>query len=138
MKQQLILFIIIVCTTNLIGQAQKIFVKSFANPAPIITISVNGSTQIKEWDQPFIRVLTTVTIKNSNNNVLTALAQAGRYQLKTKHTENKQQIYSPSNFDPIKFQGKQLTEQISFIIYVPNFSEVIVNENEKNLQKNSL
>jgi len=133
MRKFLFLIAAITLTLQLLGQAQKTYVKSFPNPTQVITISVNGPVEIKEWEQPFIRVLTTVSIENTNSNVLAALMQAGRYQLKTKHTENRMEIYSPTEQDPIKFQGKLLTEQISFVIYVPKHTEVQMKEEKDSI-----
>lgn len=138
MRKYIILIIVTTLTINLFGQTQKTFVKSFPNPTNSITVDLNGPVEIKEWNQPFVRVLTTVNIDNGNNNVLTELAKTGRYRLLTKQTESNTTVYTNEKHDPLKYRGQTITEKIEYTVFVPMYSKVKVVGKENPTQKNEL
>lgn len=139
MRKFIFLIAAITLTLQLVGQTQKTFVKSFPNPETSINIEVDGTVEVKEWEQPFVRVLTTVNIDNGNNSVLTTLAKTGRYRLLTKNTVSNTTVYKNEKHDPLKYKGQLITEKIEYIIFVPKYSKVTVVGIENNpIQKNEL
>lgn len=138
MRKYTILIIVTIVSIHLFGQTQKTFVKSFPNPSSSITVELNGPVEVKEWDQPFVRVLTTVSLDNGNSNVLTTLSRTGRYSLLTKNTESNTTIHTTTEHNPLKYKGQLIKEEIGYTIYVPQYSKVNVVGENKSPEKNEL
>ncbi len=132
MRKYIILTIAIILSLQLLGQTQKTFVKSFPNPSTTITVNLNAPIEFKEWNQPYVRILTKVILDNGNSNVLTAIAKSGRYRLLAKQSEKSTEIYRSTALNPLKYKGQLLKEQISYTIFVPKNAEVNVVGDPKN------
>lgn len=133
MKKSILLTMTIMWTLLVVGQTQKTFVKSFTNTASSVTVSVNGPVEVEEWNEPYVRVLTNVDMDNTTKNVLMAVATSGRYKLSIKTTENGTLIYSNEEFDPIKFKGQILNEDITYKVFVPLHTDVKIIKTKQEL-----
>jgi len=125
MKKYGLLITTLFWTMMVIGQTQKTFVKSFPNSNSTITVDVNGPVEVHEWDQPFVRVLTTVKLDRGTSNVLISIMKSGRYKL-IKTSRNGTDVYTIGELNPLKYKGQVIKEDISYKIYVPNFTKIIV------------
>ncbi len=123
-KSILTVFTILTVTTFATAQSvEKTFVKSFnLQGNNIVILDLNGDVEVKEWDNKLVRVQMTVSLESSSTNILKALLQAGRYNLKSNDTEDGYVINMPGMQKEIK--GRKLGEKVKYLIYAP--SDVLV------------
>ncbi|NBC09344.1 MAG: hypothetical protein GVY26_19315 [Bacteroidetes bacterium] len=101
--------------------AEKTLVKSFnLGEAQTVSLNVDAPVEVRETDNPLLRVQMKISIKDGSNALLKSLVRAGRYNL--KHAINEEGTYeltAPALDMPVKIGGKPLADQVSFVIIKP-------------------
>lgn len=121
LKSFLVLLLVAVAFS---GQAQapaeRTMFKSFnLNGKNQILLRLPGNIDVKNWDNPTVKIEITVSLPNGNTAMLTNLADVGRYNLSAK-TEGTTLVISADNlYRIIKVQGQDLKENITFQVFVP-------------------
>ena len=102
------------------GQAERTFVKSFSlQNKQNVVLNLGENVQIMPWDNDIMRVQMTVSLAATNDATLKALAETGRYSLKSEPTTDAFAISVPQLQTSVKLNGNAIREVVSYIIYVP-------------------
>lgn len=119
-------FLILITTSFGFGQtAEKILVKSFnLQGKQTVELNLDGPIEVKTWKNDILRVQMSVTLPNSTTTILKSLVQVGRYNLKSSIEEEVYSIFLPALERAVKVRGTLLEEQISFLVYAPEYVEV--------------
>ncbi|WMX17333.1 MULTISPECIES: hypothetical protein [unclassified Aureispira] len=120
MKKIFTLFILsILFVSASFGQSQKTFVKSLAADASSVAINLEGTTQVREWEESFIRVTTTIELTNFNEEILKRLVSVGRYNIETTTDNGVMTIQMPKLATKVTIRGQVLNEVLTYEILVP-------------------
>jgi hypothetical protein len=111
------------------GQAERTFVKSFnlLNKQTVV-LNLGDNIQVIPWDSDIMRVQMTVSLPFSTDATLKALAETGRYMLKSDVKEQSFVLTAPFLQNSIKINGNLLKESIIYVIYTPKGVTVTRNE----------
>lgn len=111
------------------GQAERTFVKSFnlLNKQTVV-LNLGDNIQVIPWDSDIMRVQMTVSLPFSTDATLKALAETGRYMLKSDVKEQSFVLTAPFLQNSIKINGNLLKESIIYVIYTPKGVTVTKNE----------
>ena len=111
------------------GQAERTFVKSFnlLNKQTVV-LNLGDNIQVIPWDSDIMRVQMTVSLPFSTDATLKALAETGRYMLKSDAKEQSFVLTAPFLQNSIKINGNLLKESIIYVIYTPKGVTVTKNE----------
>lgn len=105
------------------AQAQKTLVKTLAVEEPTyeVVFDLPGNVEVMKWDNKTIRIITTITAQNTQEQVLKALVAAGRYnyEMLVDETTGKITIDMPQKEQIIIINNVDLDEQLEFEIYLP-------------------
>jgi hypothetical protein len=101
------------------AQTEKIFAKSF-HPQGRQTIVLNlaDKVEIREWDNPMVRIQIKIALSNSGEGLLKALVETGRYHLSTVFEEQTVTVAAPRMAVPVQLGGGS-KELVSYIIFAP-------------------
>jgi hypothetical protein len=101
------------------AQTEKIFAKSF-HPQGRQTVVLNlaDKVEVREWDNPMVRIQIKITLSNSGEGLLKALVETGRYHLSTVFDEQTVTVAAPRMNVPVQLAGGS-KEIISYIIFAP-------------------
>jgi len=124
----LLLPILFVQTT--FGQSQKTFVKSLTANTSSISVDLGGKTEVTEWEESFVRVTTTITLSNFNEEILKRLVTVGRYNIETTINNGIMTIQMPKLVTKVTIRGQVLNETLSYEVLVPEGMTVEVVENQ--------
>ena len=107
----------------LVGQSsEKTLVKSIPLGAfQEVQLDFNGAqVEVREWDNPYLRIQMTVALENGTDAVLKAFVRSGRYNIIAKPAEDFLQVMIPGlNRDAVV--GKEAAvENFKFVVYKPN------------------
>ncbi len=114
--------------------AEKTFVKSF-NPSgqEHILIDLPGNVQVKRWSNAVVQVQMNVQLDRGSNAQLKALARTGRYRLSSKLEGEDFVIFAPGLEKIIRINDQAVSENISYLIYLPGDINVqLTNETVEN------
>ena len=112
------------------GQAERTFVKSFnLLGKQAVVLNLGDNVQVIPWDSEILRVQMTVSLPTSNIATLKALAESGRYTLKSDLKDDVYVISAPFSQNLIKLNGNELKESTIYVIYIPKNATVVRNEN---------
>ncbi len=114
------------------GQAERTFVKSFnLQGKQTIVLDIGENVQVTTWDSEIMRVQMTVSLPNSSDATLKALAEIGRYGL-TNNASTETLNFSTSTLrNPLKINGNSVRETIAFTIFVPKNITVLKSSDVK-------
>lgn len=105
------------------AQTQKTLVKTMAVEATNYEaiFDLTGTVDVVEWENETIRLVTTITAENIEEQVLKALVIAGRYQYQMEVDETAKTITidMPKKERTIFINGADLDDQLDFKIYIP-------------------
>lgn len=102
------------------GQAERTFVKSFnLQGQQTLVLDLGDNTQVTPWDNDILRVQMTISLPNSSDATLKALAEIGRYTVKTDINPQATTVTAPFLHNALKLNGNGVKEQVSYMIYVP-------------------
>ncbi len=114
-----------------IGQSEKTFVKSFnLMGRQTVVLNLGDNIQISQWDNDVVRVQMTVSVYTSDAT-LKALAESGRYSLKSELSVQDLMVTVPSLSNVVKLNGTELKEAVSFTVFVPKNVNVLKNADVK-------
>jgi hypothetical protein len=110
------------------GQAERTFVKSFnLMGRQTVVLNLGENIKITPWDSDVMRVQMTVSLPSTNDATLKALAESGRYILKTDLDLQNVIVTTPNVRNAIKVNGNELKETLSFTVFVPKSVTVLRN-----------
>ena len=108
------------------GQAERTFVKSFnLQGKQTIVLDIGENVQVTTWDSEIMRVQMTVSLPNSSDATLKALAEIGRYGLTSNADADALNFSTPTLRNPLKINGNAVKETIAFTIFVPKNISVL-------------
>ncbi|MFK7796130.1 MAG: hypothetical protein AB8E82_01670 [Aureispira sp.] len=114
--------LLLVLANGMAGQTQKTLVKTLALEPTTTSIQVDvpALVEVQEWEENTIRIITTVNA-NVGENILKALAAAGRYGYTTNTAleTGVTTITMPKIGVEVAISGQVLEDQLHVIIYVP-------------------
>jgi len=124
MKNLKIFFTItaLLLVTNFVtGQeADKTLVKSFNLAGnTVVDLDLAGNIEVREWDNPIMRIQIGISLENSNSNVLKALVKAGRYNLSSDEENGVYRVFAPGVDREVKLKGVALKENLDYIVFAP-------------------
>ena len=113
------------------GQSEKTFVKSFnLMGRQTVVLNLGDNIQISQWDNDVVRVQMTVSVFTTDAT-LKALAESGRYMLKSDLSVQDLMVTVPSLSNVVKLNGTELREAVSFTVLVPKNVTVLKNTDVK-------
>ena len=113
------------------GQSEKTFVKSFnLMGRQTVVLNLGDNIQISQWDNDVVRVQMTVSVYTTDAT-LKALAESGRYMLKSDLSVQDLMVTVPSLSNVVKLNGTELREAVSFTVLVPKNVTVLKNTDVK-------
>ena len=114
-----------------LGQSEKTFVKSFnLMGRQTVVLNLGDNIQISQWDNDVVRVQMTVSVFTTDAT-LKALAESGRYILKSDLSVQDLMVTVPSLSNVVKLNGTELREAVSFTVLVPKNVTVLKNTDVK-------
>lgn len=120
-KLQLTLICFFLTTVLVIAQTnvEKTLVKSFNLKGNTqVTLNLEGDIEVKERAGEIMRIQMLIGVAGSDA-MLKSLITAGRYNLELTEGENGLIVSSPALARKITVRGKALTENVSYVVYVP-------------------
>ena len=110
------------------GQAERNFVKTFnlAGKSAVV-LNLGDNVQVNVWDSDVLRVQMTVKLAAATDATLKALAETGRYLLKSDMTESAVNIAAPFLQNAVKLNGNAVKETVTYIVFAPR--TVVVQKN---------
>ena len=110
------------------GQAERTFVKSFnLMGRQTVVLNLGDNVQISQWDSEVMRIQMTVSMPSATDGTLKALAESGRYMLKTELTVHENIITATNLQKMIKLNGNDIKETVSYVVFAPKNITVIKN-----------
>ena len=135
MKSLLLSIILFIITSPLYAQANLSLVKSINTGSTTSAYAMlPGEVEIKEWDENFIRVTTSITIHNIKESTSKYLVKAGRYSLAVT-TDKFEQHFAfslPNLKHQIVISGTPIEETYLFEICVPRGYKITVTPLKEN------
>lgn len=114
---------------NSYAQATLKFNQTFAsmNAVKVLMDVESEHIQVKTIKGTRIVVETLIKISSPNNRLLEFIAESGRYDLEKKFDDNQHHLtlISKKNKDVITIKGKEISEEFTYIIYVPEATEFV-------------
>lgn len=108
---------------------EKTFVRSFnLMGAQEAVLRLDAPVEVKTWNQSIARVQMTVGLQNGSESMLRSLAQAGRYNLKGQLENEQYLINVPGLEREVRVNGKTLTEDIVYVVFVPDNVRVTIED----------
>lgn len=100
--------------------AGKTFYKAFyADGNTALKLELPGIVDIKEWDNPVVRVEINVVLPAGKAAMLNELASVGRYNLSNQAENGVMSIQATNLQKQLRVKGEELKEIVSFVVYVP-------------------
>lgn len=113
------------------GQSEKTFVKSFPlSGRQTVVLNLGENIQTTSWDNDVVRIQMTVSVP-TNESTLKALAETGRYMLKSELNVQDLTVSVPGILNTVKLNGMIVKETISFLVFVPKNVTVLKNTDAK-------
>lgn len=113
------------------GQSEKTFIKTFPLLGrQTVVLNLGENIQVTSWDNDVVRVQMTVSVQ-TNEATLKALAETGRYMLKSELSVQDLTVTAPSLSNPVKLNGVELKETITFMVLVPKNINILKNTDAK-------
>lgn len=110
------------------GQAERTFVKSFnLMGRQTVVLNLGDNIRVTPWDKDVMQIQMTVALPSTNDATLKALAESGRYMLKSDLDLQNVMVTTPNVRNAIKVNGTDLKETLSFLVYVPKSVTVLRN-----------
>jgi hypothetical protein len=110
------------------GQAERTFVKSFnLMGRQTVVLNLGENIKITPWDSDVMRIQMTVSLPTTNDATLKALAESGRYILKSDLDLQNVIVTTPNVRNAIKVNGTELKETLSFTVFVPKSVTILKN-----------
>ena len=99
---------------------EKTLVKSFnLQGKQTVEIDLKGKVQVEKWNNSIMRIQFSVALENGTSSMLKSLVEVGRYNLKSSIEGDVMKIYAPGIEREVRIKGKQLLENSTYTVYVP-------------------
>jgi hypothetical protein len=132
MKKLLLFLLPLLLTTKATGQAERVFVKSInLIGRQTVLLNIGDNVQTIPTDNDVVRVQMTVKVSNTNDATLKAIAETGRYMLKTDFSVQDVTLSVPGLQRELKLNGNSLNETVTYIVFVPKNIQVLLNTDNK-------
>lgn len=124
MKNLIFTWVFLMVTITMgFAQTEKTLVKTLAVEEGCIEVvfSLPGHVEVLEWDNKTIRIMTNITTKHAEEQIIKALVATGRYNIKVTRDEvyGNLIIDMPKQKEFIFINGTDLEENLDFEIFVP-------------------
>lgn len=96
----------------------------------ILSVGLNHSVRVEKWNRDFIRIETKVVFSGASAPVLKGLIVGGRYAIQSTFEKSTIQVRAANLEKTLFYKGGELTEEISYRIYVPTTMKVILEESD--------
>ncbi len=93
-------------------------------------MNLGENIQTTTWDNDVVRIQMTVSVP-TNESTLKALAETGRYMLKSELNVQDLTVSAPGILNTVKLNGVIVKETISFLVFVPKNITVLKNTDAK-------
>lgn len=126
-----LLVLVLGLATSVTAQTEKTLTKSVDLASTHTAfVLLPGDVVVNEWDEDFIRVTTTLDVKNMSENIVKRLVIVGRYSIETKTDKYGKMmvIKMPNVKNFVAVRGVDLVESYSFEIQAPEGYRVIVKD----------
>lgn len=108
-------------------QGQKVLIKSFsADSKELVVDFTAGRVLVNQWDEDYIRVMSSIEINNFSEQVLMRLLMLGRYSITSETVDGVMLIKMPRLGNQVSVKGEVLEEVIEYQIFVPRGTKVNV------------
>ena len=97
-----------------------------------LDLNLNGKVEVKKWNNDYAQVEIGIKAYGINSTVLKSLVAAGRYNIKVEYNGDKVQLSTYALAKTIKVRGQELKDQVTFTIFVPEYT-VINNVTEEDM-----
>jgi hypothetical protein len=127
-KIVLILLPLLMLHSIILGQTEKTFVKSvnlFGRQTVVLNLGENIT--LIPTDNDFLRVQMTVKLPAYNEAMLKAIAETGRYILKTDITVQEVIVTAPNLTNTLKLNNIDVQEFVAYQVFVPKSITVLKN-----------
>ncbi len=114
--------IFLLCTAFFVNgqQAERILVKSFnLEGNQVVLLDLPGNVEVQPWNSDILRIQMTISLETGSDAMLKSLIQAGRYNLKSHVDDNTFNVTNSEMDKQIIFRGKELAEQLTYVVYAP-------------------
>lgn len=99
---------------------EKTLVKSFnLQGKQSVEIDLKGKVQVEKWNNSIMRIQFSVALENGTSSMLKSLVEVGRYNLKSSTEGDVMKVYAPGIEREVRIKGKQLQENITYTVFVP-------------------
>jgi hypothetical protein len=130
MKKNLLFVLPLLLSTIATGQSERVFVKSFnLLGRQTLVLNLGDNLQIIPTDNDVVRVQMTVKLSSGNEALLKAIAETGRYILKSDMTVQDITVSVPGLQNELKVNGNIINELVAYQIFIPKNITVLRNEN---------
>ena len=127
MKKIFLVFIAqILLVSIILGQGQKMIIKSIVADTDELIVDMNGRVQVTEWHEPYIRIASSIELNNFNHQTIRRLTMVGRYNITSEMINDVLMIKMPKVAHQIIINGEMLEEVIRYEIFVPKGTTVEV------------
>ena len=112
----------LLCTAFFVNgqQAERILVKSFnLEGNQVVLLDLAGNVEVQPWNNDILRIQMTISLETGSDAMLKSLIQAGRYNLKSQTGDDAYTISNPEMDKQIMVRGKELVEELTYIVYAP-------------------
>jgi len=131
MKKFFVLIALVLGTQMMMAQTQKTFVKSFnLEGNNFVVVKLDGAVEVKEWNEPIVRVHTNVELENGSSSVLKQFLMLGRYNLSSRLNNGDYVIESAQRVPNVKYKGQVLVEKVTYTVFAPSNVEVTIEGDE--------
>lgn len=120
-KQLIFSFTLLALSATASAQtAAKTFSKSFnSENKGTLNLELPGTVEVKEWDNPSIKIEINIALPTGNTSMLNELANVGRYNMMPKMQGDALLIQMPNMQKQVRIKGETLKEQLTFVAFVP-------------------
>jgi hypothetical protein len=108
------------------AQGQKVLIKSFQTDSKELVVDMVGRVLVNEWDENYVRVMSSIEVNNFSEQVLMRLLMVGRYSITSETIDGALIIKMPRIADQISIKGEVLEEVLEYQIFVPRGTKVNV------------
>jgi hypothetical protein len=127
MKRLITLITLILTTSLVFGQTEKTLVKTFnLQGNTSVALNLNGNVTVEEWGESTLRVHMTISLENTNVNMLKYLITQSRYNLVLENTDTGVKISAPGRNQAVVINkaGDVLKETVTYTVFVPRNTQV--------------
>ena len=101
-------------------KVERTLVKSFnLQSMDQVSLDFTGEIELREWNNPSLRVQMLIQIDEGSDKTLCSLITSRRYDLSSKIENDVFEIFAPGLQKKVTIGGKEINEDIKFIVNIP-------------------